>query len=269
MVGNTSDAAIFGTDGEAESGTYATLPELAGEMAWHRHAAAGGGGSALACRSRPRDRGRRPAAAARAGACIAESEGPLSRPAEAGRSRALATRSQNGLCLIEPVPGREVKEVYPLKLLEMMSSGLPIIATVAARPGRDRLGRQCRTPRAAGRRRRADRRRRDPACEPGPQADGGGRGRGDARAAGSAGQRRPHGAHHRRGRVGGHRPMSRTVAVVTYSRPISISRVRRIVAALAESGREVHLLSPDVDPHMAACRGTAASRRTRPTTRTC
>ncbi len=38
--------------------------------------------------------------------------------------------------------------------------------------------------------------------------------------------------------------MSRSVAVVTYSPTDFDSRVRRIVAALAESGREVHLLLP-------------------------
>ena len=34
-----------------------------------------------------------------------------------------------GLCLIEPLPNREVKEVYPLKLFEMMAFRLPVIAT--------------------------------------------------------------------------------------------------------------------------------------------
>lgn len=45
--------------------------------------------------------------------------------------------------------------------------------------------------------------------------------------------------------------MTGGVAVVTYSPTIHDSRVRRIVAALAESGRSVHLLSPDSDPRMA------------------
>lgn len=34
-----------------------------------------------------------------------------------------------GLCLVEPLDARGMREVYPLKLFEMMASGLPIIAT--------------------------------------------------------------------------------------------------------------------------------------------
>jgi glycosyltransferase involved in cell wall biosynthesis len=41
----------------------------------------------------------------------------------------LMRRASIGLCLIQPVARRKVSEVYPLKLYEMMASGLPIVAT--------------------------------------------------------------------------------------------------------------------------------------------
>jgi glycosyltransferase involved in cell wall biosynthesis len=38
-------------------------------------------------------------------------------------------RARIGLCLVQPIGSRGVTEVYPLKLFEMMASGLPVIAT--------------------------------------------------------------------------------------------------------------------------------------------
>jgi glycosyltransferase involved in cell wall biosynthesis len=38
-------------------------------------------------------------------------------------------RARIGLCLVEPIESREMSEVYPLKLFEMMASGVPVIAT--------------------------------------------------------------------------------------------------------------------------------------------
>lgn len=51
--------------------------------------------------------------------------GLLERTQLAGMMR----RASIGLCLVQPVSHRQVQEVYPLKLFEMMASGLPIIAT--------------------------------------------------------------------------------------------------------------------------------------------
>jgi glycosyltransferase involved in cell wall biosynthesis len=42
-----------------------------------------------------------------------------------------------GLCLVEPVQSRKMTEVYPLKLFEMMASGIPVIVTDL--PGQNRI----------------------------------------------------------------------------------------------------------------------------------
>ncbi len=51
--------------------------------------------------------------------------GLLDRAALAARLRT----ARIGLCLVEPVESREMSEVYPLKLFEMMASGVPVVAT--------------------------------------------------------------------------------------------------------------------------------------------
>lgn len=129
VVGNTTDPTMFAPTGDAQTGNYAIFPSSLAK--WH------GVATLLQAASDPGWPANLDVVIAGDGQqsrLVAEhaNRNPRVRYLGVLTSGELARwmrGARMGLCLIEPVPGRQVKEVYPLKLFEMMACGLPMIAT--------------------------------------------------------------------------------------------------------------------------------------------